>query len=57
MLHGTDVTASSPAPMARKPGARLAWIGQGFLGVLALLALVILVSEPPATTRSSSCRS
>src|SRR5512143_414777 len=37
--------SSSPAPSAmgaRKPGARLAWIGQGFLGLLALAAVVIL---------------
>ncbi|MBP1778749.1 MAG: branched-chain amino acid transporter permease protein [candidate division NC10 bacterium] len=31
-----------PAMGARKPGARLAWIGQGFLGLLALAAVVIL---------------
>src|SRR5512143_3073245 len=33
---------SPPAMGARKPGARLAWIGQGFLGLLALAAVVIL---------------
>jgi branched-chain amino acid transport system permease protein len=36
------ITARKPATSAARPGARLAWIGQGFLLFLALLALYIL---------------
>jgi len=39
---------SAPQPSAaptRRPGARMAWIGQGFLLLLALLALFILVRD------------
>jgi branched-chain amino acid transport system permease protein len=36
-------TPSPERPLARKPGSRLAWIGQGFLGSLALLTTFILV--------------
>jgi len=36
---------ASPAIGARKPGARLAWIGQGFLCLLALVAVAILFRD------------
>ena len=59
-LHSSPRTSSSGgiAPMqqasvsqpssyaARRPGARLAWIGQGFLVLLALAALSLIVPQP-----------
>jgi branched-chain amino acid transport system permease protein len=39
-----DVTSPQKAlPVSGKPGAKLAWIGQGFLGLLAVAVLIILV--------------
>jgi branched-chain amino acid transport system permease protein len=42
MQHAS--TVQHPAP-ARRPGARMAWIGQGFLLVLALVTLYIILSN------------
>jgi branched-chain amino acid transport system permease protein len=39
-----SVPQPTPAP-TRRPGARMAWIGQGFLLLLALLALAILARD------------
>src|ERR1051325_6269754 len=36
-------TSQRSVPAARNSGARLAWIGQGFLVLLAILVLVVLV--------------
>ncbi len=41
-----EVSAPQPAPApTRRPGARMAWIGQGFLLLLALLAVGILARD------------
>ncbi len=48
----TQATVSKQSSYAaHRPGARMAWIGQGFLLLLAVLVLVIVVSnlikDPP----------
>ncbi len=44
-------TPQRPAAPPRRPGARLAWIGRGFLALLATLAVIILarnlIQDPP----------
>lgn len=43
-MQNASVSPTTP-PLTRKNKARLAWIGQAFLGILALLAVYIIVSN------------
>src|SRR5512137_631520 len=43
-MQQTSVSQSA-SYAARRPGARLAWIGQGFLALLAVAALYLIVSN------------